>query len=163
MNKTMQYSEERQTWNVFIDGEWYFEGTYEQCCEVMDSFVDEYEDEYHEDEYESDMHDACEYLKERERDSLNPNHESFLDSLLDAGILYDTSYVPYDLRPEDETRQEFVCIENGIIICYLTNGTLDPQFVLYDEETLQRIGEQNAFVDTHKGPWDTWQPACIFG
>lgn len=25
------YSEERGTWNLFVDGEWIFEGTYEQC------------------------------------------------------------------------------------------------------------------------------------
>ena len=25
------YSEERGTWNLFIDGEWIFEGEYEQC------------------------------------------------------------------------------------------------------------------------------------
>ena len=51
-NTTMQYSENRGTWNVFVDNEWYYEGTYEQCCTVMDSFVEE-EDEYWEDEYET--------------------------------------------------------------------------------------------------------------
>ena len=25
------YSEERGTWNLFVDGEWIYEGTYEQC------------------------------------------------------------------------------------------------------------------------------------
>lgn len=28
---TMEYSEERGTWNVFCDYEWIFEGTYEQA------------------------------------------------------------------------------------------------------------------------------------
>lgn len=38
---TMVHSEGRGTWNVIVDGEWYFEGTYEQCCEVMDNLFDE--------------------------------------------------------------------------------------------------------------------------
>lgn len=50
-NVTMEYSEERGTWNVIADGEWYFEGTYEQCCEVMDNMLCE-EDEYYEEEYD---------------------------------------------------------------------------------------------------------------
>lgn len=28
------YSEERGTYNLFIDGEWIFEGSYEQCEEM---------------------------------------------------------------------------------------------------------------------------------
>lgn len=28
------YSEERNTWNVFVNGEWYFEGNYEQADNV---------------------------------------------------------------------------------------------------------------------------------
>lgn len=32
------YSETRGTWNVFVNGEWYFEGDYEQASEVCDSF-----------------------------------------------------------------------------------------------------------------------------
>lgn len=32
------YSEERGTWNVFTDeGEWYFEGTYEQCEQMVEN------------------------------------------------------------------------------------------------------------------------------
>lgn len=46
---TMIYSKERDTWNVFLDdGEWYFEGTWEECCRVMDSFSYEEEDDYEE-------------------------------------------------------------------------------------------------------------------
>ena len=30
-NVELIYSEERGTWNVVCDGEWYFEGTYEQA------------------------------------------------------------------------------------------------------------------------------------
>ena len=35
MDLSMEYSESRKTWNVFADGEWYFEGTFEQCQDVM--------------------------------------------------------------------------------------------------------------------------------
>lgn len=32
------YSEERGAWEVVVDGEWYFEGTYEQAEKVAESF-----------------------------------------------------------------------------------------------------------------------------
>ena len=35
MAQELIYSEERGTWNLFVDGEWYFEGDYEQCEELM--------------------------------------------------------------------------------------------------------------------------------
>ena len=35
MTQQMEYSKERGTWNLFVDGEWYLEGTYEQCEEAM--------------------------------------------------------------------------------------------------------------------------------
>lgn len=35
LDQTMEYSEERGTWNLFVNGEWYLEGTYEQCEEAM--------------------------------------------------------------------------------------------------------------------------------
>lgn len=35
MNQELIYSEERGTWNLFVNGEWYYEGTYEQCEEMM--------------------------------------------------------------------------------------------------------------------------------
>ena len=25
-----------KSWSVIVDGEWYFEGSYEQCCKVVD-------------------------------------------------------------------------------------------------------------------------------
>ena len=34
----MVYSEERNTWNVVVNGEWYFEGNYEQAENVFNSF-----------------------------------------------------------------------------------------------------------------------------
>ncbi len=36
---TIEYSEKRGTWNVFVDNEWYYEGDYESCCEVADIFL----------------------------------------------------------------------------------------------------------------------------
>ena len=47
----MIYSEERETYNVFVNGEWYYEGNYEQCCDVADSFY------YADDEYYGDNGD----------------------------------------------------------------------------------------------------------
>ena len=35
IRQEMFYSEERETWNLFVDGEWYLEGTYEQCEDAM--------------------------------------------------------------------------------------------------------------------------------
>ena len=35
LNQEIHFSEERQTWNLFVDGEWYYEGTYEQVEEAM--------------------------------------------------------------------------------------------------------------------------------
>lgn len=35
LDQELIYSEERGTWNLFVNGEWYFEGTYEQCEEMM--------------------------------------------------------------------------------------------------------------------------------
>lgn len=34
----MEYSEERGTWNVIVNGEWYFEGNYEQAERVFWTF-----------------------------------------------------------------------------------------------------------------------------
>lgn len=47
-NVTMEYSESRGTWNVFVDFEWYYEGTYEQAERILESFYWEDEDEYEE-------------------------------------------------------------------------------------------------------------------
>lgn len=35
MTQNLVYSEERGTWNLFVDGEWYAEGTYEQMDDMM--------------------------------------------------------------------------------------------------------------------------------
>ncbi len=32
------YDEERDSWNVVVDGEWYFEGTYEQAEKIAETF-----------------------------------------------------------------------------------------------------------------------------
>ena len=46
MNQNLVFSEERQSWNLFVDGEWYFEGTYEQCEDMMfNNMVDDTPDE----------------------------------------------------------------------------------------------------------------------
>lgn len=35
MQQELIYSEERGTWNLFVNGEWYMEGTYEECNDTM--------------------------------------------------------------------------------------------------------------------------------
>lgn len=46
MEQHIEYSESRKTWNLFVNGEWYLEGTYEQCEEAMfNNACDEYEEE----------------------------------------------------------------------------------------------------------------------
>lgn len=37
MQQEMIYNEERETWNLFVDGEWYAEGTYEQIEKMYDN------------------------------------------------------------------------------------------------------------------------------
>ena len=45
----MEFSEERGTWNVFANGEWYYESeNYEQAEKVFDTFFFEDESEYDE-------------------------------------------------------------------------------------------------------------------
>lgn len=57
MNQELIYSEERGTWNLFVNGEWYFEGDYETCSEMMvNNQVDYYEPDY----YEEPVYDECE-------------------------------------------------------------------------------------------------------
>lgn len=43
----LRYSETRGTWNVIINGEWYFEGNYEQASEVFQSYywLEQYDDD----------------------------------------------------------------------------------------------------------------------
>lgn len=38
-NLEMVYSEERKTWNLFVDGEWYAEGTYEQMEQMQENII----------------------------------------------------------------------------------------------------------------------------
>ena len=60
---TMVFSESRGTWNVIADGEWYFEGTYDQCCKIMDSFYED-ENEQYEDSCEDDIPDEYDEYEE---------------------------------------------------------------------------------------------------
>lgn len=38
------YSEERGTWNLFVNGEWYYEGTYEECEQMYYNFLNSEEE-----------------------------------------------------------------------------------------------------------------------
>lgn len=44
------YNEERGTYNVIVNGEWYAEGNYEYCNDVANSFLCPEEDEYYGDD-----------------------------------------------------------------------------------------------------------------
>lgn len=35
MEQVLKYNEDRKTWNLYVNGEWYYEGTYEECQEIM--------------------------------------------------------------------------------------------------------------------------------
>lgn len=35
LDQRLIYSEERKTWNLFVNNEWYYEGTFEECSEMM--------------------------------------------------------------------------------------------------------------------------------
>lgn len=37
MNQQMIFNEERQTWNLIVDNEWYAEGTYEQMMQMWEN------------------------------------------------------------------------------------------------------------------------------
>ena len=61
LEQTLEYSEERGTWNLFVNGEWYFEGDYEQCSEMMfNNAVDDNDDYYDDDgdDYEDYYEDS---------------------------------------------------------------------------------------------------------
>ena len=82
LNQEMIFSEERQTWNLFVDGEWYLEGTYEQVEEAMfDNAVCDAEEEdmdyiregwgeeeYEESDWERDERSIREYEEVCRRD-----------------------------------------------------------------------------------------------
>jgi len=51
LDQRMEYSEERGTWNLFVNNEWYLEGTYEQCEEAMFNNARDYNEEYDEEPY----------------------------------------------------------------------------------------------------------------
>ena len=50
----LEYSQLRGSWNVFVNGEWYYEGTYEDCSEVANSFFYNGDDGYYGDDGDED-------------------------------------------------------------------------------------------------------------
>ena len=46
MDQHIVYSEERGTYNLIVDGEWFLEGTYEQCSDAMFNNACDYYDDY---------------------------------------------------------------------------------------------------------------------
>lgn len=63
----MIYNTERQTWNVFVNGEWYAEGNYEYATEVCGILKMG-------DAYESDNYD--DYYGDNGDEGYNPAEES---------------------------------------------------------------------------------------
>lgn len=57
-----EYSQLRGSWNVFVNGEWYYEGDYEDACSVANSF---YDDSYYGDDGDYDYIPEEEYEYER--------------------------------------------------------------------------------------------------
>ena len=35
LDQEVIYSESRGTWNLFVNGEWYYEGIFEECSDMM--------------------------------------------------------------------------------------------------------------------------------
>ena len=54
LSQELIYSEERGTWNLFVNNEWYWEGTYEQCVDMMNNNAAEEFDDYPEEPYPYD-------------------------------------------------------------------------------------------------------------
>ena len=48
-------NKETGTWNVIVNGEWYYEGNYEQAERVFNSFFYEDDEEYYEEDYDYGM------------------------------------------------------------------------------------------------------------
>lgn len=51
LSQELVYSEERGTWNLFVNNEWYFEGPYDQCEQMMLNNAAEEFDDYPEEPY----------------------------------------------------------------------------------------------------------------
>lgn len=52
LEQTIEYSEERGTWNLFVNGEWYYEGDYETGSDMMvNNQVDYYEEDSYDEPY----------------------------------------------------------------------------------------------------------------
>ena len=51
----LEYSESRGTWNVIVNGEWYYEGNYEQAENVFNSFFWNDDEEHYEEDYDYGM------------------------------------------------------------------------------------------------------------
>lgn len=53
LNQSIQYSKARGTYNLIVNNEWYYEGTYEECAEMMlNNDIDYYEQDFYEEEEE---------------------------------------------------------------------------------------------------------------
>lgn len=45
-NIDIVYNEQRNTWNVYVDGEWYFEGNYEDATDLVNNLYAADDDEW---------------------------------------------------------------------------------------------------------------------
>lgn len=106
INQEMIFSEERQTWNLFVDGEWYYEGTYEQVEEAMlnnavcDAEVDDYWENYDEEE-------EMDYIREGwgEDDDEDPDNFWVSYALQDGTQLGASLHVEDELHPYQEIKR----------------------------------------------------------
>ena len=44
LNQEIVFSDERGTWNLIVNGEWYYEGDYETCSDMMFNNAADYYD-----------------------------------------------------------------------------------------------------------------------
>ena len=61
MGTEMIYNKERGTWNVFHNGEWYYEGDYENANNVASSFFFDEDDDCYGDDGDADYRPEEEY------------------------------------------------------------------------------------------------------
>ena len=99
-NVTLVESKERGTWNVIVDGEWYFEGTYEQAEKCFNTFFWPEDDEYCGDDGDEGYEPAEEYQETTEE----PQEKVFIAWYRYEG---EEDYMIIHALDEDEARRRF--------------------------------------------------------
>lgn len=64
IEQTLEYNKERGTWNLFVNNEWYYEGDYETCSEMMLNNAVDSNDEYYGDDGDDYENNWADYYEE---------------------------------------------------------------------------------------------------